>query len=327
MQVVLYITTILLAVIITALLVPTIRFMKDRQTEARYWRDYRPTRIHDFGQVKELRILPLIDYYTDNDRLAGEPGVSYLITADDKRILFDIGYNERNEHPSPLLRNMDKLGVSFNDIDSIVISHPHLDHVGGRKAQKNKTFSISSGDIDLGGIKAYVPTQLSHATADVEIISTPRVIYNGIASIGPIHRALWLMGLTPEQSLAINVKGKGKGIIVIVGCGHQTIEKIVQRVKQLFNEPIYGIVGGLHYPVTASRMKHNIQRIFGTGKFPWQRITKTEVGDSVTKLTAMNLKVIGVSAHDSCDWTLNLFREAFGTRYQEIKVGNEIVIT
>lgn len=55
------------------------------------------------------------------------------------------------------------------------------------------------------------------------------------------------MGFTEEQSIAINVKNKG--IVLIVGCGHHTIPKLIQKAEVLFNEPIYGIIGGLHYPV------------------------------------------------------------------------------
>jgi len=34
--------------------------------------------------------------------------------------------------------------------------------------------------------------------------------------------------------------------VLITGCGHSTIQRIVERAEMLFDEPIYGIVGGLH---------------------------------------------------------------------------------
>lgn len=45
------------------------------------------------------------------------------------------------------------------------------------------------------------------------------------------------MGYVLEQSLAVNVEGKG--IVLIIGYGHQTIEKIIERAQELFDEPIY----------------------------------------------------------------------------------------
>jgi len=143
--------------------------------------------------------MPLIDYYTGSDDLAGEPGVSYLISAGDKKILFDVGFNPKSEHPSPLLRNMKQLGVYVNDIEE------------------------------------------------------------GIATIGTIDRAIWLMGLVPEQALA------------------------VKRTKDLLDVPIYAVIGGLHYPVEKSRMKFNMQKLLGTGKLPWQRIGKNEVEQAATE--------------------------------------------
>ena len=83
------------------------------------------------GTAKSLSILPLIEFYTGGPGLAGEPGVSYLVTVDGMKILFDVGRNVSEEHPSPLLRNMEALGLSPADIDAVFISHCHLDHVGG----------------------------------------------------------------------------------------------------------------------------------------------------------------------------------------------------
>jgi hypothetical protein len=35
---------------------------------------------------------------------------------------------------------------------------------------------------------------------------------------------------------------------------------------------------------------------------------------------------VTLSPHDSCDWTLRAFRRAFGEAYQELIVGQEIVV-
>jgi 7,8-dihydropterin-6-yl-methyl-4-(beta-D-ribofuranosyl)aminobenzene 5'-phosphate synthase len=41
-------------------------------------------------------------------------------------------------------------------------------------------------------------------------------------------------------------------------------------------------------------------------------------------LTEKDVKVVGVSPHDSCDWTIKQFRDSFGDRYREVVVGQEI---
>jgi len=61
-----------------------------------------------------------------------------------------------------------------------------------------------------------------------------------------------MMGYTAEQNLAINIKDKG--LALIVGCGHQRIERVIERAKQLFDIPIYAIIGGLHFPIKGGRI-------------------------------------------------------------------------
>ena len=85
------------------------QYVIGRRRAERAWAAGDRPRLAGVGTVKRLTILPLIDWYTAGDDLAGEPGVSYLVRADDTTILFDVGFNVHGEHPSPLLRNMDAL--------------------------------------------------------------------------------------------------------------------------------------------------------------------------------------------------------------------------
>ena len=41
-------------------------------------------------------------------------------------------------------------------------------------------------------------------------------------------------------------------------------------------------------------------------------------------MAGLDLGLVALSAHDSCDWTLDVFREALGDRYRTVKVGEEI---
>ena len=66
--------------------------------------------------------------------------------------------------------------------------------------------------------------------------------------------------------------------------------------------------------------------MMGTGKLPWQRITREEVDAAVALLAAAEPSLVGISAHDSCDWSIGRFRDAFGDRYRDIVVGREIVV-
>lgn len=283
------------------------------------------------GSVRQLSILPLVDYYTDNYDLKTEPGVSYLVKADDTTLLMDVGFNKKKEHPSPLLHNMKALSISENDLDMIFVSHAHLDHLGGMKEQKEKTFSLSQGPVNLPNIPVYSPVNISASSRnpgpETKIISEPIVLKDGIASIGAIPRYLFLMGHTLEHSLAVNVAGKG--IVLIIGCGHQTIERIIERTQMLFDEPIYGIIGGLHYPVNGGRIMIgpiNIQRLVGSDKPPWVSIRETDVKNAIAAIQRVSPKIVALSPHDSSDWSIDQFKQAFPDTYVDVKVGKEIII-
>ncbi len=307
----------LIAVIIAGLIV---RFYRGYLRADQAWAAAHCPKLRGIGTVKRLTILPLIDRCTARADLVGEAGVSYLVQAGDTTILFDVGLNQRGEHPSPLLRNMQALGMSLDEVDCIVISHSHLDHVGGMGKARKHTFDPSGEPIDLGRMLAFVPEAMTHPTARVEVVDAPRLIAPGIASLGPIPQQLFFFGWTPEQTLAVNVKDKG--LVLIVGCGHSTLQRIVERAEMLFDEPIYGMVGGLHYPVTALPA----QRLLGTGNWPWTPINKKDVEASIAYLQRRHPKLVALSPHDSCHWSIEAFRRAFGDACREVLVGQEIIV-
>ena len=283
----------------------------------------------DIGSVNSFTLLPLVDYYTDDERLKTEAGVSYLIKADDTTLLMDVGFNKKKEHPSPLVHNMQALGVTLENLDYLFFSHLHLDHVGGMQEQKNSQFSLSQGPVSLPAVPVYAPTEMApshwNPGPEVKVINNPQVLSRGVASIGVIPRNLFLIGYTLENSLAVNIAGKG--IVLVVGCGHQTIERIIERAQQLFDEPLYGIIGGLHFPVQGGRIMigpFNLQNIVGKDTPPWKGINAQDVKSAIAAIQAVNPAFIALSPHDSSDWSLAQFQDAFGERCHELKVGREL---
>ncbi|KAF5429622.1 7,8-dihydropterin-6-yl-methyl-4-(beta-D-ribofuranosyl)aminobenzene 5'-phosphate synthase [Candidatus Methanophagaceae archaeon] len=68
----------------------------------------------------------LVDNNTLIDRyFYGEPGVSYFIEAEGKRILFDVGYSDA------FIKNARKMNVDLLNLDFLALSHGHLDHTWG----------------------------------------------------------------------------------------------------------------------------------------------------------------------------------------------------
>jgi 7,8-dihydropterin-6-yl-methyl-4-(beta-D-ribofuranosyl)aminobenzene 5'-phosphate synthase len=304
-----------------------IDFSSGKQKVDKYYKQVQVKKIINMGSTKTLEILPLVDWYTDRGNLKGESGVSYLIKTDDSLILFDAGLNTKNEDPSPLLSNMKKLGIDLAKIDVIVISHNHADHIGGIKWSSEKSFSLTNRQIDLGNKRVYTPVPMTYPGLKPVSADEPTIISKGVATTGTLPSYIFFGGWTPEQTLAINVEGKG--IVLIVGCGHQTVPRLLERTGLLFNEPIYGIVGGLHYPVTDSRFRVAgipLQMIFGTGKPPWSFINMDDVNRNIAILQKIKPEIVALSPHDSCDASLDAFRKAFPSAFRDIKVGKKLVI-
>jgi metal-dependent hydrolase (beta-lactamase superfamily II) len=296
-----------------------------REAEAQF-AAHEPLRIGDFNTTKTLSILPLIDWHTASPELRGEMGVSYLIETDEHRILFDVGQNTLQESPSPLERNMEALGVTIDAIDTVFISHNHFDHVGGKQRQKDRTFSMGLEQVALPDVRAFVPIPMTYPGLNPVHSAEPTRIGNGVASTGTIPRQL-VFGWIDEQALVVHVAERGA--VLIVGCGHQTIHKLLERYDQVFSEPLYGIVGGLHFPVPEGRLNVlglNAQRILASGEGMFAPITMGDVEADLARLEARDLGLIGVGGHDSSDEVIAMFSDAFGDAYRHIRVGERIVV-
>jgi len=129
-----------------------------------------------------------------------------------KKILFDTGDN-----PDKLLFNLKKLEINPKDIDILIISHEHWDHTGGLKGILRVNPKI----------KVIMPNAFSEPTEVEEGL--------GIYTTGP------LLNSVVEQSLVVKTS---KGNLVITGCAHPGLKKILQAASKLGN--IYGILGGFH---------------------------------------------------------------------------------
>jgi len=322
-----WLLAILLVLVATAVIGMELRTRSGgREAEAQL-AAYAPPRIGDFNTTKTLSILPLIDWHSSSPDLRGEMGVSYLIETDEHRILFDVGQNTLQESPSPLEHNMRALGVSIDSIDTVFISHNHFDHVGGRQNQKDRTFSIGLGHVPLPNARAFVPIPMSYPGLSPIHSAEPTLIGNGVASTGTVPRQL-VFGWIDEQALVVHVAERGA--VLIVGCGHQTIPRLLERYDQVFSEPLYGIIGGLHYPVPEGRLKLlglNAQRVFASGDGLFAPIGVDDVEAELAMLRERNLGLVGVGGHDSSDQVIAMFSESFGDAYRHIRVGERIVVS
>ncbi|MFO7635159.1 MAG: MBL fold metallo-hydrolase [Caldilinea sp.] len=259
------------------------------------------------GETKHLTILPLFEKAAHSDDLVIGHGVAYLIRTDATSILMDTGFNPDNLDPSPLEQNMARLGVDHQDFDTIYITHPHPDHTGGVTQWLNRTFTLGNTPIDLSDKRILTPIVMTYPGANPEAAAEPRVLAPGVATLGaiPFVDIFPLSLFRPqmiEQVLAVNVADVG--VILITGCGHPSLERMVRIAEQVLGQPVVGVVGGLHYGETVT----------------------PAVQDGIDLLTARNAAFVALSPHDTGPAGLSAFAAAFPLAYHPIAVGNEIVV-
>jgi 7,8-dihydropterin-6-yl-methyl-4-(beta-D-ribofuranosyl)aminobenzene 5'-phosphate synthase len=259
------------------------------------------------GETSSLEVLPLYEKAAQ-DGLQNGHGVSYLVRTDSATILFDLGNNPTAASPSPLEQNIARLGISLDDVDIIVFSHRHPDHVGGGHWWKDRTFSISGASQPaLGNISVYIPEAMTYPGSSPVLAETPVRLAEGVATTGLISYAqpfpLWLA--TPkgdEQALAVNVSGKG--IVLITGCGHMGLKTLLERAEFAFDAPVAGVIGGLHYGnADAAALQQEMELMQG-----------------------INPLVVALSPHDSGPAALDAFTQAFPVAYRPIRAGAPIAI-
>ena len=117
------------------------------------------------------------------------------------------------------------------------------------------------------------------------------------------------------------------GVVLIVGCGHQTLEKILARFDAHFREPLYGIIGDLHYPVPKGRLEilgFDGQRRFASGAGPFTPITREMVETDIQRLRARRPGIVAIGGHDTSDEAIGWFAAEFPESYKYVKVGEWI---
>ncbi len=272
----------------------------------------------EMPQLDHFELTVLVEQKAEKGFL-GAPGVSYLIKTDQGSLVFDLGHGP--EMPA-LAHNATKLGFKMDQVDALMISHLHPDHMGGFKAAREKQVTVPREIGGADGLPCFLPAEANAEGFQSEIVEGPRMLAAGVASTGPLARSLFLMGWSEEQAIVARLKDKG--LVVFTGCSHPTIETIVKMVKRISDEPIYAIGGGLHFPITDSPLRKpglKVQMIWGTGKPPWKRITDDDLKRTIDNLNAINPEYVFLSAHDTCDYAIDRFKNELKSETKVLRAG------
>jgi 7,8-dihydropterin-6-yl-methyl-4-(beta-D-ribofuranosyl)aminobenzene 5'-phosphate synthase len=200
---------------------------------------------------------------------------------------------------------MQALGLGWEEVDAVVISHPHPDHLGGLGAFQDRTIFFGAPPGEVGRPPTYAPVPLSYEDAPIIHSQVPTLIAPDLATTGAIAYSevfpIYLFAPKGyEQGLVVNVAGEGS--VLITGCGHPTLERLVSRVETLYGLPVIGVVGGLHYEAASAEA----------------------VQPHIEFLAARQPKLVALSPHDSSPEARQAFQAAFPEAYRNILVGETI---
>jgi 7,8-dihydropterin-6-yl-methyl-4-(beta-D-ribofuranosyl)aminobenzene 5'-phosphate synthase len=197
--------------------------------------------------VNELTIRIVHDNYSCADSLKTAWGFSALVTGPERTILFDTGSDG-----ALLLENMAALRIDPAGIGIVVLSHIHGDHTGGLTGFLTEN---SRAEVYLPrSFPARVKNVVRGHGATLVETTGPQEICPNVFTTGVMGR------LVKEQALIVRTQ---RGLVVLTGCAHPGIVRIVEKVKSLHEESILLVLGGFHLEwATAGR----VQRIIAAFK-------------------------------------------------------------
>ncbi len=263
------------------MVIACVSFGAGGNTVARGGVDMQPSEI----PLKNLKITVVYDNYLYKEGLKTGWGFSCVIEGAGKTILFDTG----GDAPT-LLYNMEKLGIHPENIDTIVLSHIHGDHVGGLFG-----FLRENSNVTVHLLKSFdkrFKEDVRSLGAKVVEIHEPAEICKGIYTIGEM--GFWIK----EQSLIVNTD---KGLIVITGCAHPGIVNIVAKAKELLGKDVLLVMGGFHL----------------MGK------SRNEIGKIIDDFRKLGVRYVGAS-HCSGDTARKMFEDEYKEYFINVGVGRVI---
>jgi 7,8-dihydropterin-6-yl-methyl-4-(beta-D-ribofuranosyl)aminobenzene 5'-phosphate synthase len=217
------------------------------------------------AQTSTAQITVLYDAFGKTSTLTKDWGFAALIEYGGKRILFDTGNNA-----DIFAHNVEAKGVDLTQLDFAVVSHRHGDHTSGLNhlLKVNPAVKIYAPQENFGVFGAALPGSFYRRN---DQLPTDMRYFDGkppdtlrFGTPWPEGNFTWITKTTEvaagfhlillngtwgvdlevrEISLAIDTPD---GIVLIVGCSHPTIEKIVEAAKAVINKPIHLVLGGLH---------------------------------------------------------------------------------
>lgn len=225
-------------------------------------------------RAKAVKVTVLSTMLADGSEL-GEWGFAALVEVDGRRILFDTGAKT-----DVVQRNLGTLRLDLGEVNDVVLSHWHWDHIGGfmplrreyaakRPGALGRTH-VASGFFDSRtGVPPGVElNQMIRIRPEYEATGGVFVVHEKPAQLAP---GVWLTGPVPRKHPERNWSGRtqlktaaglvedtvpddmalvidtDEGLVIVTGCGHAGVVNIVEQARAVVRPArVHALIGGIH---------------------------------------------------------------------------------
>ena len=268
------------------------------------------------------RITVLYDAFGKASTMRKDWGYAAFIEYHGKRILFDTGNDSEI-----LAQNAKAMGVDLSALDFVVMSHRHGDHMGGmayllsvnpkvKIYAPKEGFGVYGGDLPGSFYRkdtSLPPEQryfdgappdvmrfgAAWPNANFQLVDTNVTIAEDIHLISLVSEKRGTLELR-ELSMAIRTPD---GVVVVVGCAHPGIDKIMDAAIRI-DPHVQLLAGGLHLVVSKD----------------------DEVGRIVDALRDTYKVAYLAPGHCTGEPTFTALRNAFGDRYLYAGLGTTLAL-
>lgn len=233
-----------------------------------------------------MKIVCLVENTAKNDALLSEHGLSFYIETPHHRVLFDLGAT------GVILDNAKTLGIDLTKVDTVVISHGHIDHGGGLlaflsvNAQAKVYIHPNAFDAHFSKRKdAFVPIGLDESlmphnqivfTKNTTKIDDELLIFSDVQeeTFKPLaNQGLYKLDaqgkyqrddFNHEQHLIVSDQGKQ---VLFTGCGHRGIVNILNTA--IYRKGLHPdiVIGGFHLSRHHGQIEESIPVIKTIGTY------------------------------------------------------------